>query len=75
MAKPYWDDLRERVVRSAMGGLSRRKAAEQFKVSVSFCRQDFAAVQGDGELQAEPLRRPEGAKTGGARSDGSRTRR
>lgn len=36
MAKPYSDDLRERVVRAVMGGLSRHKAAEQFEVSVSF---------------------------------------
>ena len=36
MAKPYSDDLRERVVRAVNGGLSRHKAAAQFEVSVSF---------------------------------------
>ena len=36
MAKPYSDDLRERVVRAVEGGSSRHKAAGQFDVSVSF---------------------------------------
>lgn len=36
MAKPYSDDLRERVVRAVEGGSSRREAAGQFEVSVSF---------------------------------------
>lgn len=36
MAKPYSDDLRARVVRAVAGGSSRRAAASQFEVSVSF---------------------------------------
>ena len=36
MAKPYSEDLRERVVRAVEGGSSRHKAAGQFDVSVSF---------------------------------------
>jgi transposase len=36
MAKPYSNDLRERVVRAVTSGLSRSKAARQFDVSVSF---------------------------------------
>ena len=36
MAKPYSDDLRERVVGAVEGGSSRREAAGQFDVSVSF---------------------------------------
>lgn len=36
MAKPYSDDLRERVVCAVEGGSSRREAAGQFEVSVSF---------------------------------------
>ena len=36
MAKPYSDDLRERVVRAVEGGSSRHEAAGQFAVSVSF---------------------------------------
>ncbi len=36
MAKPYSDDLRERVVRYVEGGSSRHEAAGHFDVSVSF---------------------------------------
>ena len=36
MAKPYSDDLRERVVSAVEGGSSRHGAAGQFAVSVSF---------------------------------------
>jgi transposase len=36
MAKPYSDDLRERVIRTVEGGSSRHEAAGQFGVSVSF---------------------------------------
>lgn len=36
MAKPYSDDLRERVVGVVKSGCSRREAAEQFEVSASF---------------------------------------
>jgi transposase len=36
MAKPYSDDLRERVVRAVEGGSSRHEAAGRFGVSVSF---------------------------------------
>ena len=36
MPRPYSVDLRERVVRSVEGGLSCRRTAERFHVSVSF---------------------------------------
>jgi transposase len=36
MARPYWVDLRERVVRAVEGGASRRATAAKFEVSISF---------------------------------------
>lgn len=45
MAKAYSDDLRARVVRAVTGGLSRRKAAAQFEVSVSFVVKILQRVQ------------------------------
>jgi transposase len=36
MAKAYSEDLRARVVRAVEGGMSRRAAARQFDVSISF---------------------------------------
>lgn len=35
MAKPYSEDLRERVVAAVEGGLSRRQAAVRFKLGIS----------------------------------------
>jgi hypothetical protein len=36
MARPYSVDLRERLVRAVEGGASRRAAAAQFEISISF---------------------------------------
>ena len=52
MAKPYSDDLRERVVRAVEGGSSRREAAGQFAVSVSFVVKLMQRVSSDGKFQA-----------------------
>ena len=35
MAKPYSQDLRDRVVRAVLAGQSRRKAARSFEISAS----------------------------------------
>lgn len=51
MAKPYSDDLRERVVRAVAGGLSRRKAAAQFEVSISFVVKILQRVQATGSYK------------------------
>ena len=51
MAKPYSDDLRERVVRAVEGGSSRREAAGQFAVSVSFVVKLMQRVQVTGSFR------------------------
>ena len=51
MAKPYSDDLRERVVRAVEGGSSRREAAGQFAVSVSFVVKLMQRVQARGSFR------------------------
>ena len=52
MAKPYSDDLRERVVRAVEGKVTRHEAAGQFDVSVSFVVKLMQRVQGTGNFQA-----------------------
>ncbi len=51
MAKPYSDDLRERVVRAVEGGSSRREAAGQLAVSVSFVVKLMQRVQATGSFR------------------------
>ncbi len=51
MAKPYSDDLRECVVRAVEGGSSRREAAGQFAVSVSFVVKLMQRVQATGSFR------------------------
>ena len=51
MAKPYSDDLRERVVRAVEGGSSRREAAGQFDVSVSFVVKLMQRFQATGSFK------------------------
>jgi transposase len=49
MAKPYSQDLRERIVRAVLAGQSRRKAARSFDVSASCViklMQQFATTGG-----------------------------
>ena len=51
MAKPYSDDLRERVVRAVEGGRSRHAAAGQFDVSVSFVVKLMQRFQATGSFK------------------------
>jgi transposase len=51
MAKPYSDDLRERVVRAVEGGSSRHEAAGQFAVSVSFVVKLMQRFQATGSFK------------------------
>jgi len=51
MAKPYSDDLRERVVRAVEGGRSRHEAAGQFDVSVSFVVKLMQRFQATGSFK------------------------
>ena len=55
MARPYSQDLRQRVVRAVEGGLSRRRAAGLFGVAVSTVIQWFDAWQAEGRLRARPM--------------------
>ena len=55
MPKPYSLDLRERVVGFVEEGHSRRTAAAQFKVSVSFVVNLMKAVRTRGSLAPKPL--------------------
>ena len=51
MAKPYSDDLRERVVRAVVQGSSRHEAAGQFAVSVSFVVKLMQRFQATGSFR------------------------
>ena len=51
MSKPLSVDLRERVVAAVDGGLSRRKAAERFGVSISSAVRWTAQVRRTGDVQ------------------------
>jgi putative transposase len=51
MAKPYSDDLRERVVLCVEGGRSRHQAAGQFAVSVSFVVKLMQRFQATGSVK------------------------
>ena len=51
MSKPLSVDLRERVVAAVDGGLSRRKAAERFGVSISSAIRWTAQVRRTGDVQ------------------------
>lgn len=55
MARPYSQDLRERVVRAVDGGLSRRRAAQVFAVAVSTVIGWVDAWQAEGRLRAKPM--------------------
>lgn len=54
MAKPYSQDLRERVVAAVAGGQTRHAAAGQFKVSVSSAVRWVQRWQATGEVAAKP---------------------
>jgi transposase len=51
MPKPYSNDLRERLVAAVMGGLSRHKAAAQFKVAPSTAINWMKRVQETGSVE------------------------
>ena len=55
MARPYSQDLRERVVRAVEDGLSRRRAAALFAVAVSTVIEWVAAWRAEGRLRAKPM--------------------
>jgi transposase len=55
MARPYSQDLRERVVGAVEDGLSRRQAAERFKVAISTVIDWVDAWRAEGRLAAKPM--------------------
>jgi len=60
MAKPYSEDLRERVIEAVEAGSSRRQAAERFSISVSSAIKWMQRWRGTGSVAATP--------SGGSRS-------
>jgi transposase len=54
MAKPYSEDLRERVVQAVATGASRRGAAERFKIGVSSAVRWMQRVGQSGSVAAHP---------------------
>jgi transposase len=55
MARPYSRDLRERVVRSVEGGLSRRQAASLFGVAISTVIKWVGVWRATGSIAAKPM--------------------
>jgi transposase len=55
MSKPLSVDLRKRVVAAVDGGMSRRKAAERFGVSISSAIRWTARVRRTGDVGPRPL--------------------
>jgi transposase len=55
MARPYSQDLRERVVRAVEGGLSRRGAARVFGVGIATVIDWVAVWRENGRLSALPM--------------------
>jgi transposase len=55
MARPYSQDLRERVVGAVEGGLSRRRAASLFGVAISTVIDWVDAWRESGRLKAKPM--------------------
>jgi len=55
MAKPYSEDLRERVVAAVEGGLSRRQAAVRFKVGISTVVHWVRRFRETGSVAAKPM--------------------
>jgi transposase len=54
MAKPYSEDLRERVVQAVATGASRRTAAERFQIGVSSAVRWMQRVAQSGSVAAHP---------------------
>jgi transposase len=55
MARPYSQDLRERVVRAVDGGLSRRRAASVFGVGIATVVAWVRVWRESGRLAAKPM--------------------
>jgi len=55
MAKPYSEDLRERVVGAVEGGLSRRQAAAAFDVGISTVINWVRRFRETGSVAAKPM--------------------
>jgi transposase len=55
MARPYSQDLRERVVRAVDGGLSRRRAASVFGVGIATVIAWVRVWRESGRLAAKPM--------------------
>jgi transposase len=55
MAKPYSEDLRERVVAAVEGGLSRRQAASLFDVGISTVIRWVRRFRETGSVVAKPM--------------------
>ena len=55
MARAYWRDLRERVVRAVEGGLSCRRAAGLFGVGIATVIHWVAVWRASGRLSAKPM--------------------
>jgi transposase len=55
MAKPYSEDLRERVVAAVEGGLSRRKVAALFDLGISTVVNWVRRLRETGSIAAKPM--------------------
>jgi transposase len=55
MARPYSEDLRRRVIKAVAGGVSRRKAAATFEVSVSTVIKWVQRWRATGSVAAKPM--------------------
>lgn len=55
MARPYTQDLRERVVAAVESGVSRNQAAKLFRVAVSTVIDWVNAWRGEGRLRPKPM--------------------
>ena len=55
MARPYSQDLRERVVGTVASGVSRRKAAATFRVGTSTVVKWVLRFRGTGSVAAKPM--------------------
>jgi transposase len=55
MAKPYSEDLRERVVAAVEGGLSRRRAAALFDLGISTVVHWVRRLRETGSVAAKPM--------------------
>jgi len=62
MSRSYSTDLRVRVIKSILGGLTRRKAAARFGVGVSTAVKWYQRYRDTGEIAARKQGQPGGSK-------------